>query len=201
MSELRRLVLVRHGESNGRSSERMIGSGDPELSPEGREQMRAARAALSGQVLDCVASSPKRRAWQSAAVLVGEAPIQIEPDFREIHFGRWEGLTPAEIEAADPVLYAEWRSGSESFEFPGGELRADFRARVERGLERLLASGVTGALVVAHKGVVRAIQQRLTGEKPEPDRPGLGEAGLLTRSEGGDWFVGQRSSNPPSLEA
>ena len=201
MSQLRRLVLVRHGESNGRSSERMIGSGDPELSSEGREQLRAARSILSGQVLDCVISSPQRRAWQSAAVLVGEAPIQIEPGFREIHFGRWEGMTLAEIQASDPVLYGEWRSRNSGFEFPGGELRADFRARVERGLDALLASGATGALVVVHKGVVRAIQERLTGAKPEPDQPGLGEAIVLTRDGDGSWFVGQHSSNPPALES
>ena len=102
--------------------------------------MRRARAALAGQVVDLVVASPARRAFQSAAVLTGGAPLRLEPDFREIHFGRWEGRSLAEIESADPVLFQQWRDLAPGFEYPGGELRAAFRARVQRGLDRVLAT-------------------------------------------------------------
>ena len=198
---LRRLVLVRHGESEGNSRIRFIGSGDPPLSSEGRAQMMAARAALAGQVIDAVVASPARRAWQSAQVLTGGAPVRLEADFREIHFGRWEGRRVDEIQAADPVLYEKWREGAPEFEYPGGELRADFRARIERGFERLAASGASSALVVAHKGVIRHLVQKLTGAAlEERDRPQLGEVLILTRV-GDHWELGARSSNPPGVEA
>jgi broad specificity phosphatase PhoE len=198
---MRRLVLVRHGESEGNSSDRLIGSGDPAVSAEGRRQMLAARAALAGEVIDLVVASPARRAWQSAQVLTGGAPLRLEHDFREIHFGRWEGRSVAEIEAADPVRFEQWRALAPEFEYPGGELRAEFRARVERGLERLLASGASSALVVAHKGVVRAVVEKLTGLALERARPRLGEVVVLTRQPDGSWIPGRRSSNPPALEA
>lgn len=197
-SPLRRLVLVRHGETDGNSGQRLIGSGDPSLSAEGREQLHATRAALAGQVVDLVVSSPARRAFQSAAVLTGGATTRLEPDFREIHFGRWEGRSVAEIEAADPVLFQQWRDPDSGFEYPGGELRAAFRARVERGLERTFASGASGALVVAHRGVIREIVRALTGAYPAQEVPALGEAIVLTR-EGDRWITGVRSSNPPGL--
>ena len=199
MSSLRRLVLVRHGETVGNSGARLVGSGDPSLSAEGRDQMHRARAALAGQVVDLVVSSPARRAFQSAMVLTGGASIRLEPDFREIHFGRWEGRSLAEIESADPVLFQQWRELPPDFEYPGGELRAAFRARVQRGLDRVLASRAMGALLVVHKGVIRAIVESLTGALPEREHPGLGEAIVVTRARDGRWVPGGHSSNPPGV--
>ena len=199
-SRLRRIVFVRHGETLGESSTRLHGSSDVDLSAQGHAQMRAAAAQLHGEVLDLVVASPLRRSWRSAWSLAGGQPVRLEPDFREIHFGRWEGLSAEEIRASDPVLYEDWRSGKPDFEYPGGEPRAEFRSRVQRGLERLLASDARGALVVAHKGVVRIQLELLTGQPLERERPALGEIIGVTRDPAGTWFVGRRSSNPPALE-
>ena len=200
-SPLRRLVLVRHGETDGNSSQRLIGSGDPSLSAEGREQMQRTRAALAGQVVDLVVASPARRAFQSAAVLTGGATVRLEPDFREIHFGRWEGRERAQIEAADPILYKQWRELAPDFEFPGGEPRALFKARVLRGLDRVLHTrAAIGALVVVHKGVIRVIVDTLTGSQLDRDDPVFGEAVILTRNSDGTWKRGAHSSNPPGIE-
>ena len=200
MTGLRRIILVRHGESVGNSAQRLIGSGDPALAPEGIEQMRRARAHLVGQVIDVIVASPARRAWQSAEILTDGAPARLEADFREIDFGRWEGRTLPELEASDPVAFRQWREGLPEFEYPGGELRAHFRARVERGLGRLLGAPARGALVVAHKGVVRAIVAKLTGEAlADRERPELGAVIFATRRPDGRWMLGVRSSNPPGV--
>lgn len=199
MSQLRRLILLRHGETVDGSGERLIGSGDPALSDAGRAQVRRAAAGLRNEVIDLVVASPKRRAWQSAALLAGGAPIRLEPDFAEIHFGRWEGLRVAEIEASDPVAFQDWRSGAQGFEYPGGDTRADFQARVRRGLERLLATPARSALLALHKGVLRLLVADLTGTELERERPALGEILFLTRKPEGGWFLGRRSSDPPGL--
>ena len=199
MTSLRRLVLVRHGETVANSGERLIGSGDPSLSAHGREQLHRARAVLAGQVVDLVVSSPARRAFQAATVLTGGASIRLEPDLREIHFGRWEGRSLGEIESADPILFEQWRSLAPDFEYPGGELRAAFRTRVQRGLDRVLATNSIGALLVVHKGVIRVIVEKLTGQLPAREHPGLGQAIMVTRAHGGDWTLGGHSSNPTSV--
>ena len=200
MAALRRLVLVRHGQSVGNSAQRLIGSGDPALAPEGAEQMLRARAHLVGQVVDLVVASPARRAWQSAEILTGGVPARLDADFREIDFGRWEGRTLEELEASDPIAFRQWREGAPEFEYPGGEPRARFRARVTHGLERLLSAPATGALVVAHKGVVRVLVEALIGE-PLADRaqPALGDVLFATRRPGSHWALGVRSSNPPGV--
>jgi len=201
MSRLRRIVMVRHGETDGNSSVRFHGAADVDLSAQGREQMRAAAARLQGEIVDLVVASPLRRAWRSAWIVARGRPVRLEPDFREIHFGRWEGMSAEEIRASDPVLYEDWQTGKPGFEYPGGEPRAEFRAHVQRGLERLLASPARGALVVAHKGVIRAIVEELTGAPLDRERPDLGELLGVSRQPDGSWFLGRHSSNPPALSA
>lgn len=199
MARLRQLVLVRHGETDGESSVRFHGSGDVALSAEGIAQMERVAAAFAHRVPDLVVSSPLRRALRSAQIAGRGAPIRIEANFREIHFGRWEGLSKEEIRARDPVLYEDWQNRAEGFEFPGGELRASFRERVREGLDALLRADARDALVVVHKGVIRTIVELLTGEALPPDTPAIGERIVLTRNPDGTWYRGVRSSDPPGL--
>ena len=143
MPELSRIVLVRHGETVGRSSIRFYGSTDVALSAEGCAQMRRAARAVVGKGVGLVVASPLGRAWKAATIVAPGLPVRLEPGFREIDFGRWEGLTREEIEARDPVLYRDWQAGTPGFEFPGGERRASFRTRIRIALEGLLACAPT----------------------------------------------------------
>ena len=200
MSKLRRIVMIRHGETVGNSSVRFHGSGDPALSDAGRKQLRQTARRLRGEKFDAVMASPLRRSWEGAAIVVGAAPVRLEADFREIHFGRWEGMTAEEIQASDPVLYEDWQAKAEGFEFPGGEPRAEFRARVERGLDRLLQSGATAALLVVHKGIIRTIAEKLLESEIEEGQPDLGGLVSLSRGADGSWSAGRRSSDPAGLD-
>lgn len=201
MSHLRRLVLVRHGETDGESSTRFHGANDVGLAPAGREHMRAVARALRGERFDRIVASPLRRAWQSAWILGGGAPIVLEPAFREVDFGRWEGLTREESATRDPVLHQEWERGAADFSYPGGEARADLRARVLAGLQRLVALDARSVMVVCHKGPIRIIAAELVGQSLPDDEPALGGVVELTRAAGGPWFFGRRSSNPAALTA
>lgn len=200
MAELRRLLLVRHGETVGESSIRLQGSTDVALAEEGRAQARAAARALRNEPIDLVVASPLQRSWESAWIVGRGRLVRIESGFREIHFGRWEGLTKEEAEAQDPIAYADWQSRAAGFEYPHGESRAEFNARVKKGLQCLLAARAHSALVVVHKGVIRAIVRELTGEVLDGETPALGERIVLTRGADGSWFRGRRSSNPPALD-
>jgi len=200
MSTLRRLILVRHGQTDGDSSTRYHGSADVDLSPQGVEQMKQVRNALREPGFELVVASPLRRAWKSAWLIAEGAPVRLEDRFREIHFGRWEGLSAAEIEASDPILYRDWKDGAPGFEYPSGEPRAQFRERVLNGLGTLLAGSAHSALVVVHKGVIRSIVEFLTGGALDRELPPLGGVIELTR-DGEKWFRGRKSSDPPGLDA
>jgi broad specificity phosphatase PhoE len=184
-TSLRELVLVRHGETEGESSIRYHGATDVPLSDLGRQQMRAARRRLPLREFGAVVSSPLSRAFEGARIAAPGADILVEEGFREIDFGRWEGLTREEIQARDPDLYAAWMADPESFRFPEGEDRVAFRARIEAALERLLALSVESALVVGHKGVIRTLLARLCGLELEPGAPALGEVVWVTAGPAG----------------
>jgi broad specificity phosphatase PhoE len=171
------------------------------LSDEGRAQMRAASRDLAGEVFDLVVASPLRRSWESARILAGRAPVRLDDHFREIDFGRWEGMTAEEIEASDPTAYQDWRSKAPGFDFPSGEARAAFRERVIAGLATLDQSGATSALLVVHKGVIRAIAEHLVGAPLTDGQPELGECVSVTRKPDGSWFQGRRGCDPEGLAA
>ena len=201
MSSLRRIVMVRHGETEGQSSVRFHGSADVRLNDEGRAQLREAARKMRTEVFDLVAASPL------AALLGGRgdrfrrgAQVRLYPEFREVHFGHWEGMTAEEIEASNPVLYRDWQAGAAGFEYPGGECREAFRSRVARGLEALLASGATSVLLVGHKGVIRTIGERLL-EAPLSEGPELGGIVSVSFGADGQWYEGRHGSNPPGLDS
>ena len=190
MSGLARLLLVRHGDTVGESRIRFHGSNDVALSETGRAEARRARAQVPLAGIDRMISSTQSRAWETALIIARGRPVLLESDFREIDFGRWEGLTRQEIAAQDPVLYADWEQQGAAFDFPGGEPRAAFRARVDRGLQRLMArQAEESVVVVAHKGVVRRLAETLTGEKLEAEQPLLGGVLQVTRRADGGFAL------------
>ena len=195
MTALNRIVLVRHGETVGQSSIRYYGATDVALSDRGREQVREAALALPGDAFDLVLTSPLSRAWESARMLAPNGSVRILDEFREIDFGRWEGLTADEIRARDPIRYQDWQQGRPGFEYPDGERRADFQARVDLAVDAMVAGGLRSILVVVHKGVIRAIVRKVVGEELAEGLPELGGSVQLTRDVSGRWFVG-RHGNP-----
>src|SRR5579864_915424 len=172
-SRAARFFLVRHGETEGESSIRYHGATDVPLSEFGREQMRRAARSIVARRGDVkfgkVFSSPLVRASEGARIIAGTmASIVTIEEIAEVHFGLFEGLTADEIRERYPDHFAVWNADrlAPDYTYPEGESRADFAARVERGLERVLAIWTRGgdgdALLVAHRGVIRAIVRRLT---------------------------------------
>jgi len=186
-----KLFLVRHGETAGQSSIRYYGCTDIPLSDTGRGQIRAARAALIDRLRGFentrVFSSPLVRATESARIITpADFPFTTIDEFRELNFGLFEGLTEEEIAERHPADHARWIRDrlSMDYTFPGGDNRGLFAERVARGIETALsdwsADGYEGnTLVVAHRGVIRAIVRHLT--TIAPDVP-LASIQILSRS-------------------
>ncbi len=171
-----RLILVRHGETDGESSIRYHGRTDVALSEVGRAQMRRAGRAIEarrgGKPFAHVFSSPLVRASEGARIVAGDSmPLVTIDELAEVHFGLFEGLTAEEIRERYPDEFARWNADrlAPGYTYPEGEIRADFTKRVERGLERVLTLWTPrddDALLIAHRGVIRAIVRKLTRQEP-----------------------------------
>jgi broad specificity phosphatase PhoE len=194
ISRTPRLILVRHGETEGESSIRYHGRTDVALSELGREQMRLAGRAIDkrrgAKTFAHVFSSPLVRASEGARIVAGDSiPIVAIDEFAEVHFGLFEGLTADEIRERYPDEFARWNADrlAPNYTYPAGESRAAFAERVERGLDRMLAHWTprdNDALLVAHRGVIRAIVRKLTRAEPVVE---LGSIQILRFDEG--WQV------------
>jgi broad specificity phosphatase PhoE len=194
-----RLLLVRHGESTWNADGRWQGQADPPLTDRGREQARAAAAALPDRI-DGLWASDLERARVTAELLgaeAGAAPI-IDAAFRERDAGAFSGLTRTEIHAAHPGLLPDdpaRRPGTEGDGLiapPGWEPDTDLAARAWAGIERvadaLAATGGTTAVVVTHSGLIYAVERPLTGDR---ERIANLEGRWLHRV-GGRWEIGPR---------
>jgi broad specificity phosphatase PhoE len=173
-----KLILVRHGETQGESSIRYHGRTDVPLSDLGRTQMHAVRAALlkHGPLqFQWVFTSPLVRTSEGARLIAGEsAQLCVLEEFVEVHFGLFEGLTAEEIRQRYPEHYAQWSTDrlAPGYAYPDGESRAAFAERVNRGIGKMLSLWqpeshlAATALLVAHRGVIRTLVHHLTGSQP-----------------------------------
>ncbi len=156
-----RLVLVRHGETDGQSSIRYYGATDVPLSETGRAQMRRAAAALAGERFAAVYASELSRSVEGARLVARGGPVTSVAGFNEVNFGAWEGLTEEEIASSDPDrhrLWRAWLSERGDFRYPQGDSTAAFQRRTADALRQVLATAPAGTLLlVLHKGVIRSI--------------------------------------------
>ena len=148
--------LIRHGEPVG--GRRFRGSQDDPLSETGWQQMRAAVAPATPW--QRIVSSPLLRCREFATELSKkhDLPMHVADDFREVHFGLWEGLTSAEVMQQWPELLDKVWSNSLAHRPPEGEQLTDFHRRVSAIWEETLNKH-TGEhlLLVAHGGTIRMI--------------------------------------------
>jgi len=119
---MRRIFLVRHGETDWNREGRFQGRRDIPLNDLGRGQARSAAGALLRASVDRVVSSPLSRAAgtaEAAASLLGLG-IETHPGLIEIDHGLWEGHTAGEVEGLWPGMLSLWHSRPEEVTMPGG---------------------------------------------------------------------------------
>jgi broad specificity phosphatase PhoE len=180
-----RITLVRHGETTGESSIRYYGATDAPLSALGETQMRRTGTALAHERFDAVLSSRLQRARRGALLVAQREPLALAA-FDEVHFGRWEGWTRAEIMARDADAFRVWERQPETFVYPDGECRQAFHRRVSAGLAELLAAPPgDNLLLVVHRGVIAVILAELLALAPAARRAlaiDLGSIHVVTRA-------------------
>lgn len=180
---LRRIVLLRHGQTDYNATGRMQGHLDSVLTTAGLEQAAAVAPVLAALGPDRMVSSDLRRAADTAEV-VGAAcglPVKLDARLRETHLGRWQGRTVEEIDRDHPGAIAAWRSDP-TWAPPGGESRVAVVARSRPVVDELEAEyaddGATSttALLVAHGGLIAGLVTGLM-ELPPPTWPSFGGLG------------------------
>ncbi|MGH2778511.1 MAG: histidine phosphatase family protein [Actinomycetota bacterium] len=161
--DITRIFLVRHGETEWNATRRAQGQADIPLNDAGRSQASAAAAQLDGVELSAVYSSDLSRAVDTARP-IAEArglSVEIDPAFREIDQGEWEGLVTEEIHRRWPDLWGPARHWSQR---PGGESPEQVQKRALEGLARVVERHPRGQVaVVSHGGTIRWLAAHALG--------------------------------------
>ncbi|MBX7431460.1 histidine phosphatase family protein [Mycobacterium sp. Y57] len=182
---IRRLVMLRHGQTEYNAGSRMQGQLDTDLSDLGREQAVAAAEVLAKRQPLLIVSSDLRRALDTAVALGDRSgqPVSIDTRLRETHLGDWQGMTHVEVDAVAPGARLAWRDDAR-WAPHGGESRIDVADRSLPLVEELVTGqadwGVDDpdrpVVLVAHGGLIAALTGALLG-LPVDNWPVLGGMG------------------------
>jgi broad specificity phosphatase PhoE len=170
------IYYIRHGETSWNAQGRLQGTQDIALNDLGRKQ-----AAHAGHVLADLltrdgrdkamlpfVASPLQRARATMELVRGALKLPAETyalddRLREIGYGVWEGSTLAEMQAADPELYARRLTAKWTMAPKGGETYAEVQARMREWYD----AAKVDTVAVAHGGTARALMVALGIETPE----------------------------------
>ena len=161
-----RLLLVRHGDTEGNSAERYWGHTDVKLSAAGLRQAELLRQRLAMEKIDAIYASDLERATVTAqTIAAGRSQLVITlPDLREINFGELEGLNFTEVGKQYPEIARLWRERRMSLRYPGGESIEELDGRVSQFRRRLEKHGAgETVLIVAHSATLRLLMCQLLG--------------------------------------
>lgn len=169
------IYYIRHGETSWNAEGRLQGTRDIPLNDLGRRQAAHAGGVLAELLardghnkssLPFVAS-PLGRARMTMELVRGA--LKLAPDayalddrLREIGYGVWEGSTLAEMQAADPVLYAKRLTAKWTMAPKGGETYEAVQHRMRDWYDSVR----TDTVAVAHGGTARALMVALGIETP-----------------------------------
>ena len=122
--------------------------------------MRDLASRLSGEGIAAVYASDLSRSIHGAEILgsvINRKPITA-PLLREKCFGRWEGLTQAEIQRQFPTEWTDWIANPANAKPTGGESFQEVAGRILPVLDEIVKRHQAERVaIVAHGGVNRVV--------------------------------------------
>ena len=183
--------MLRHGETDHNAARIWQGHLDTPLSERGQQQADAVGPAIAALSPDRIVSSDLTRA-RLTAQSVGRAcgiPVQLDPRFREIDVGAWQGLSAAQVGEGWPDVQAALARGEDARRGDSGETLAEVAERV-------------GAALTEHSrpsGRGSASSCPRTARRAAPPPPGC--SGSSTTSPGGCSAPWATATGPSSSRA
>ena len=167
----KRIILVRHGETDWNRQGRFQGQIDIPLNKNGQAQANAASEFLKNISIQKAFSSSLSRPKETAQIILKEHPgieLSVKDNLKEIAHGKWEGRLESEINADWPDLLKTWKISPEKVQMPEGENIKEVSIRSIAAWNEIckdLKNDET-ALVVAHDAVNKTILCHLLGLMP-----------------------------------
>ena len=163
------IYFVRHGQTDWNKAFRWQADSDIALNATGREQAAAVGQWFLDQDVQpsAVVSSPRQRARVTAEHIASACgqEVLIEPAFRELSLGDFEGRTTPELEQEYGQVFADWLSAYHRIAAPGGENLEQGIDRMYPALRAYIAEYGDRLTIVAHQAILMAMKAALSGDQ------------------------------------
>lgn len=156
-----RIYFTRHGETEWNRQLRFQGNKNSELTEKGILAAELLSNRIEGIELDCIISSPLKRAYHTAEIVRGSKNIEIikYDGFREINLGDFEGMRYDEIKSNSGEALSKIENDPFNNRYPNGENLFEFYRRVEKSFKDVIANySNKNTLIVAHGGTIKCIE-------------------------------------------
>lgn len=152
------IYFVRHVQAMGNIQRIFQGAIDTDISPQGQIQCEDLSRYFKDIKLDCVYTSPLKRAVITAEAVALGAPIEKVEGIREIQAGVWESRSIDSLEVDYPDEFDAWQNRPWDFVVEGSESMAQVFERTGAALNEIVqkSKGQTIA-VVSHGCALRSL--------------------------------------------
>jgi alpha-ribazole phosphatase len=151
-----RLVVIRHGHTEGNETARYIGKTDIPLSKNGLNEIENIAKEFEYPYVKKVYSSPTLRCIQTARILFPDTELVTLDGIRELDFGKFENRSVEEL--IDLPEYKEWLKGGLDKRPPNGESMEELCVRTYKALNEIVMDmmndGITHSAVITHAGII-----------------------------------------------
>ncbi len=160
------IILIRHGETEWNSQQRMQGHSNSDLSEVGRGQIQALGELMKNVSFDYIYSSDSLRARQTAEAITQYSghTLQFDQRIREKNLGVFEGLTSTEAKERHPEIYRLFKTAGANYVIDEGESTQQLLERALEFIEEIrLRHPQERVVMVTHGGVVRVLMKHALG--------------------------------------
>ena len=155
-SDLPRIFLIRHGQTEWSVSGQHTGRTDVPMTPKGEDHARRLASVLDNIKFDTVLTSPLQRTRRTCELSGLADQAQNDPDLLEWDYGSFEGLTSEAIALKNP----DWRLFRDGA--PQGESIQEVATRTDRLMAKLETLSGNVALF-SHGHLICALAMRWIG--------------------------------------
>lgn len=186
---MKRILLIRHGQTDWNREGRWQGHLDVPLNQDGLEQARRVAEHLRGRPITAIYSSDLVRARTTAEQIAAEYGLTVttDPRWRELNLGAFQGLTTSEITGKYPDALRQMREDYLDYIIPGGEARRAMQERAYTAYRDIVAREPGPEIVVvSHGGTIRILLMRLFRENDDILRRSVHNTSISTVETDGE---------------
>jgi len=189
------IILIRHGETEWNSQQRMQGHSNSDLSSVGQAQIQALGQWMKIVPFDHIYSSDSLRAKQTAEAITQFSGHELKIDLRlrEKNLGVFEGLTSEEARERHPEVFRLFKTAGSKYVIDEGESTQQLQDRALEIVDEIrIKHPEEHVLLVTHGGFNRVVMKHSLGLSLEtPTRFLIRNTGVFRLVWEDKWLVSQ----------